>query len=126
MLAQQSKKNDTYTAQLPFGSTQKHKVMTTSIVYARYRKILFQKVASGYLLHSVRNRSSKNMLFLVRVLRIDSVQSVINNPTQLSGIVIPCIFYVQLFVINLCFCLCSQMEAGPCNCLIFSDIVVQK
>ncbi len=61
--AQQSQKSDTYTARLPFGSTkQKHKVVTKSILYKRYRDILFRKVALGYLLHFVQNGSSKNIL----------------------------------------------------------------
>ncbi len=47
-----------YTARLPFGSTQKRKVMTASILYKIYREILFQKVALGYLLHIVQNESS--------------------------------------------------------------------
>ncbi len=45
-----------------FGAPQKHKVMTKSILYKRYREILFQKVALGYLLHFVQNGSSKNIL----------------------------------------------------------------
>ncbi len=35
--------------------------MIKSIVYSRYREILFQKAASGYLLHFVQNGSSKNV-----------------------------------------------------------------
>jgi len=34
-------------------------------------------------------------VLLVRVLRVHSVQSVINNPTQLSGRGFPCIFYIN-------------------------------
>ncbi len=62
MFAQQSQKSDTYTARLPFGSTQKaHKVMTKTILYKIYRKRLFQKVALGYILHFVHNGSSKHI-----------------------------------------------------------------
>ena len=61
MVAQQSHKNtENYTARLPFGSTKKRKVATKTIPYERYREILFQKVASGYLLHFVQDGSSKN------------------------------------------------------------------
>ena len=45
-----------------FGAPQKHKVMTKSTLYKRYREILFQKVALGYLLHFVQNGSSNNIL----------------------------------------------------------------
>ena len=38
---------------------QKRKVVTKTILYKRYREILFQKVALGYLLHFVQNGSSK-------------------------------------------------------------------
>ena len=42
---------------------QKHKVATKTIPYERYGKILFQKVASGHLLHFVQDGSSKNALY---------------------------------------------------------------
>ena len=51
-----------YTARLPFGSTKTRKVATKIISYRRYGGILFQKVASGYLLHFVQDGSSKNAL----------------------------------------------------------------
>ena len=38
------------------------KVATNIISYKRYREILFQKVASGYLLHFVQDGSSKHIL----------------------------------------------------------------
>ena len=38
------------------------KVATQTISYKRYREILFQKVASGYLLHFVQDGSSKHVL----------------------------------------------------------------
>ena len=38
------------------------KVATKTVSYKRYREILFQKVASGYLLHFVQDGSSKNVL----------------------------------------------------------------
>ena len=38
------------------------KVATKTISYKRYREILFQKVASGYLLHFVQDGSSKHVL----------------------------------------------------------------
>ena len=44
------------------GAPKKLKVVTTSIIYKRYREIPFQKVALGYLLHFVQNGSSKNIL----------------------------------------------------------------
>ncbi len=44
-----------------FGARKKRKV-ATKISYKRYREILFQKVASGYLLHFVQDGSSKNAL----------------------------------------------------------------
>ncbi len=40
----------------------KNKVVTKTILYDRHREILFQKVASGYVLHFVQNGSSKNAL----------------------------------------------------------------
>ena len=55
-------KMSTYTTRLPFGSTNKRKVVTKIFLYKSYRKILFQKVASGYLLHFVQDGSSKNAL----------------------------------------------------------------
>ncbi len=46
-----------------FGATPKtRKVMAETILYERYRDILFQKVALDYLLHFVRNESSKHVL----------------------------------------------------------------
>ena len=52
-----------------FGAPKKHKVMTKSILDNIYWKILFQKVALGYLLHFVQNGSSKNILktYLVHI-----------------------------------------------------------
>ncbi len=41
--------------------TKTHKVMTKLMLYKIYWKILFQKVALGYLLHFVQNGSSKNI-----------------------------------------------------------------
>ncbi len=41
---------------------QKHDVATKLISYERYGEILFQKVASGYLLHFAQDGSSKNAL----------------------------------------------------------------
>ncbi len=52
-------KSSNCTARLPFWSTKKHKVATTLFSYERYGEILFQKVASGYLLHFVQDGSSK-------------------------------------------------------------------
>ena len=51
-----------FTARLTFWSTEKHKVATKTISYKRYREILFQKFASGYLLHFVQDGSSTNSL----------------------------------------------------------------
>ncbi len=63
-----------------------------------------------------------NMCVLICLLRINSVQSVTNNPTQLYGRGFPNMFYINWF----CHIFwCSQMEAEPCNFLIF-EIVVQK
>ena len=60
LLHSKSHKSDTYTARLPFGSTTStHNFMTKSNLCKIYREILFQKVASGYLLHFVHNGSSK-------------------------------------------------------------------
>ncbi len=42
-----------------FGARKKRKIATKIISYERYREILFQKVASGYLLHFVQDGSSK-------------------------------------------------------------------
>ena len=39
-----------------------------------------------------------NTFFLVRALRIHPVQSVVDNPTQLSGRGFPCIFYIEVVV----------------------------
>ncbi len=44
------------------GAPKKRKVATQIISYKIYRGILFQKVASGYLLHFVPDGSSKNAL----------------------------------------------------------------
>ena len=44
------------------GAQTKRKVITKSIVYARCRKILFHKVALGYLLHFAQNGSSKKQI----------------------------------------------------------------
>ncbi len=55
-------KCSSYTARLPVWSTNKHNVATKLISYERYGEILFQKVASGYLLHFVQDGSSKNAL----------------------------------------------------------------
>ena len=41
---------------------EKRKVATETNLYKRYGEILFQKVASGYLLHFVQDGSSKNAL----------------------------------------------------------------
>ena len=41
----------------------KRKVATNTIPYERYGEILFQKVASGHLLHFVQDGSSKNALY---------------------------------------------------------------
>ncbi len=51
-----------YTARLLFGSTKQRKVAITIFLCERYREILFQTVASGYLLHFVQDGSSKNIL----------------------------------------------------------------
>ncbi len=51
-----------FAVQLRFGSTNKRKVVTKHISYNRYREILFQKVASGYLPHFAQDGSSKNAL----------------------------------------------------------------
>ncbi len=61
--AHQSQKSESYTARLPFGSTKKRKVATKTSSYEIYGEILFQKVASGYLLHFVQDGSSKNVFF---------------------------------------------------------------
>ncbi len=45
-----------------FGVPKNNKVATKLISYERYGKTLFQKVASGYLLHFVLDGSSKNAL----------------------------------------------------------------
>ena len=45
-----------------FGEPKKHDVATKLISYERYGKILFQKVAPGYLLHFAQDGSSKNAL----------------------------------------------------------------
>ena len=44
------------------GAPKKRKVATKTISYKIYREILFQKVASGYLLHFVQDGSSTNAL----------------------------------------------------------------
>ncbi len=44
------------------GAPTKRTVMTKSTLYKRYREFIFQKVASGYLLHFVQDASSKNAL----------------------------------------------------------------
>ena len=53
-------------------------------------------------------------IFLVRFLRIHPVQSVINNPTQLSEEDFPTSFTPNRYCHNFTFVWCSQMEAGPC------------
>ena len=56
-------KCNVFMARLPFWSTnKKRKVATNIISYKRYKEILFQKVASGYLLRFVQDGSSKNVL----------------------------------------------------------------
>ena len=62
MFAQQSQTSENYTARLHLGAPKKRKVMTKLILYTGYRKIIFQKVALGYLLHFVQNGSSKHIL----------------------------------------------------------------
>ncbi len=47
---------------LHFGVPETRKVATQIISYKRYSEILFQKVASGYLLHFLQDGSSKNAL----------------------------------------------------------------
>ncbi len=54
-----------YTARLPFWSTKKRNVATKTIPYERYGEILFQKVASGYLLHFAQGGSSKNAIWKI-------------------------------------------------------------
>ncbi len=54
-------------------------------------------------------------IFLVRCLRIHPVQTVVNNPTQLSGRGIRYIFYMQIFLSQLYALWYSKMEVGPCN-----------
>ncbi len=44
------------------GAPKKHKIVTKTIWYTIYGEILFQKVASGYLLHFVQDGSSQNVL----------------------------------------------------------------
>ena len=44
------------------GASKKRKVATKTISYERYREILFQKVASGYLLDVAQDGSSKNAI----------------------------------------------------------------
>ena len=51
-----------FTTRLPFGNTKPRKVATQTNLYKTYREILFQKVASGYLLHFVQDGSSKSVL----------------------------------------------------------------
>ncbi len=45
-----------------FGVQKQRNVAAKLISYKRYGEILFQKVASGYLLHFARDRSSKHAL----------------------------------------------------------------
>ena len=45
-----------------FGVPKTHKVATQLISYKRYGEFLFQKVASGYLLHFAQDGFSKNAL----------------------------------------------------------------
>ncbi len=59
MFAQQSQKTENTQPGFHLGAQKKRKVMTKSVLYKRYREILFQKVAVGYLLHFVQNGSSK-------------------------------------------------------------------
>ncbi len=44
------------------GAPKKHEIVTKTIWYTIYGEILFQKVASGYLLHFVQDGSSQNVL----------------------------------------------------------------
>ena len=62
MFAQQSQKSTITRPGFHLGAPKKRKVVTNTNVYTRYREILFQKVALGYLLHFVQNGSSKNLL----------------------------------------------------------------
>ncbi len=58
---------------------------------------------------------TQNLFFLVRFLRIRPVQSVINNPTQLSGRGFPHIFHMKLVLSQLYVFLYSKLKVGPCN-----------
>ncbi len=65
MCSSKLKKNINFKMSLPdfhFGVPQQLKVATHTISHKRYWEILFQKVASGYLLHFVQDGSSKNAL----------------------------------------------------------------
>ena len=53
--------------------------------------------------------------YIVRFLRIHPVQSVINNPTQLSGRGFPRIFNMKLFLSQLYIFWYFKMEARLCN-----------
>ena len=62
-----------------FGARQKRKVATKIISCKRYREILFQKVASDYLLYFVQNGSSTNILtnmFCTKVRKIRQLQQI--------------------------------------------------
>ncbi len=54
-------------------------------------------------------------MFLERFLRIHPVQSVVNDPTQLSGRGFPYIFYMNLVLSQLYFFWYSKIEVGPCK-----------
>ncbi len=44
------------------GAPKKHAIMTKSILYKRYRELLFQTIAMGYLIKCVQNGSSNSIL----------------------------------------------------------------
>ena len=62
MFAQQSQQNEIIRPGIHLGAQKKRKVMTIPINTTCTGKVIFQKVASGYLLHFVQNGSSKSML----------------------------------------------------------------
>ena len=62
MLAHQSQQSEVTRLGFHLGTQKTRKVVTKTIVYTRYGEILFQKVASDYVLHFVQNGSSKSIL----------------------------------------------------------------
>ena len=72
------------------GAPKKRKVATKTNSYERYGEILFQKVASGYLLHFAQDGSSKNALEKYVLRKNDINPKIGKMPYTSTGTVVGC------------------------------------